>query len=99
MKCKYNLNHSFIWLLTESVSVLHVCAFLNSLYDQRFILEDKGFVQHRCDGVVFGPGLEHQALIPWNFVLLQLLHRPFPYGPTVSKTIKNATWAYKYIID
>lgn len=57
----------------------HVCARLNSLYDQRFILEDKGFVQQSGDGVVLRSGLQHQALISRNFVLLQLLHRPLSY--------------------
>lgn len=51
----------------------------NSLYDQRFVLEDKGFVQLCGDCVVFGPGLEHQTHVSWNFVLLQLLHGPLPY--------------------
>lgn len=44
--------------------------FVDSLYDQRFILKDKGLVQHCCNSVVFGPGLEHQTLISWNLVLL-----------------------------
>ena len=51
---------------------------VNLLYNQRFILEDKRFVQQGGDGVVFGPGLEHQALVSWNLVLLQLLHSPLP---------------------
>lgn len=29
--------------------------------------------------MVFGTGLEHQSLIAWDFVLLQLLHSPLPY--------------------
>lgn len=51
---------------------------MNSLKDQRLILENKGFVQQGRDGVMFGPGLEHQALVSWNLVLLQLLHSPLP---------------------
>lgn len=51
---------------------------MNSLNDQRFILEHKGFVQHCRNGVVFSPGLQHQALVSWNLVLLQLLHSPLP---------------------
>lgn len=57
-----------------------VYACLNLLYDQGLILEDKGFVQHCSDGMVFGPGLKHQALVSWNLVLLQLLYSPLPYS-------------------
>lgn len=53
---------------------------VNSLYDQGLVLEDKRFVQYGRDCVVFGPGLEHQTLISWYFVLLQLLHSPLPYS-------------------
>lgn len=52
---------------------------LNSLYDQRFILENKWLVQQSGDSVVLRPGLEDQTLISRNFVLLQLFHRPLPY--------------------
>jgi len=53
---------------------------LNSLYDQRVLLEDEGLVEHGGDGVVLGPGLEDQTPVSWNFVLLQLLHGPLPWG-------------------
>ena len=57
-----------------------VYACLNSLYDQGLVLKDEGFVQHCGDGMVFGPGLEHQALVSRNLVFLQLLHGPLPYS-------------------
>lgn len=58
---------------------MHVHIRLNSLYDQRFILENKWFVQQSGDSVVLRPGLKDQALISRNFVLLQLFYRPLSY--------------------
>ena len=51
----------------------------NVLQDQRFVLEDEGFGQQGGDGVMFGAGLEHQALVSRYDVLLQLLDCPLPW--------------------
>lgn len=49
--------------------------------------------------MVFGPGLEHQTLVSWNFVLLQLLHSPLPYSQRgEGRTLNNLAFIFMVMV-